>query len=111
MKKHLKYIALSFILLSSPLFFYISYVLYEEIKVRNVVKNIFLEKNYSDISLAVCHEEKCIYDFGEGNEKIKIYTVGRDNIESRVELAREVAKVWPQKNHFCKTFSQNRCQL
>ena len=88
---------------------HISYAIYEEYKVKQVVENIFKQNNFDDIKLIVCHEEKCLYDFGKGKEYIDIYTVGRKNIESRIQLAREIAIDWPSKSNLCKTFYQNSC--
>ena len=106
-----KYLFLSdsaaFIILLAHVF----YVLYEEVKVKKVVEEIFEQNNYTDISLSVCHEEACSYDFGKGKEHIKIYTVGRENIENRINLARDVAKHWPQKNHLCLSINNGNCQL
>ena len=86
-------------------------VLYEEVKVRNTVKSIFEKNNYGDISLIVCHEEKCLYDFGAEKGHIEIYTVGRNDIEARIELARKVASTWPNNIHLCKKYFQNTCRL
>ncbi|MFT6390372.1 MAG: hypothetical protein ACJAUP_003774 [Cellvibrionaceae bacterium] len=112
MKKYIKYgmllITVGFV---SFYGFHISYVLYDEVKTSEAVKHIFEKNNYKDISLSVCHEGTCNYDFGLGNEQIKIYSVGRENIESRIQLAREIAKEWSIKNHLCKTFYQNRCRI
>jgi len=112
MKSYLKYTAL-FVSLAIVGFyaFHIIFVLYEEVRVRETVEEIFANNSYEDISLSVCHESTCIYDFGEGKERVKIYTVGREKIASRIEKVREVAREWPNKNHLCKTFYQKRCQL
>jgi len=107
----LKYISLVTGLALTVFILHVGYVLYEEAQVKNKVEEIFNRNKYQDINLIVCLEEKCLYSFGDDKKNINIYTVGRDDIENRIELARHVAKNWPNENKHCKTFSQGSCQL
>jgi len=109
--KLIKYVLYFTLLIVATSALYVFSVLYEEMKVKDTVTEIFATRGYEDISLVVCLEEKCLYDFGKENEHVNIYTVGRGNIEARIELARKVAQAWPTKNHLCKTYTQGRCQL